>query len=259
MAEEFAFDQIFGECGAVHTDEGVVFAGAVEVDGAGDELFTRAGLPTHENGGGAIGDLNDLLVDHAHGVAVADHVVDAVAVAELPAEHFVFGFEGVSFFDLFADGGDGRSENLGDVFEEESVGFERGFVGGGDIDTDGADHLFVVNDGYADERNFFIVAGFCAVEEFGGLADIGDDFHLAGFGNFTGDALAELIFAALHLAFGEAAGGFDVEHFGALFAQRKGAAEYTEFRLHDLEDFVEQLRDIVLARGYRLRDAIEKL
>ena len=131
-----------------------------------------------------------MFIDEAHGVAVADHVVDAVAVAELAAEHFVFGFEGVAFFDLFANGGDGRGEDLGDVFEEEGVGFEGGGIGGGNVDADGTDDFFVVDDGYADEGDFFVVTSFGAVEEFGGLADVGDDFDLTGFGDFAGDSFS---------------------------------------------------------------------
>ena len=81
MAEEFAFDQVFGQGGAIDANEGVVLARAVEVDGARDQLLAGTGFATHQYGGGAVGDLHNLFVDIAHGAAVAYHVVDAVAVA----------------------------------------------------------------------------------------------------------------------------------------------------------------------------------
>jgi hypothetical protein len=49
------------------------------------------------------------------------------------------------------------------------------------------------------------------------------------------------------LAFGETAGGFDVENVCALLAEGESAAEYAEFGLYDLENFVEELGDVVLS------------
>ncbi len=44
MSEEFAFEKGLGESAAVNGDQGVKFAGAGVMDGAGDEFFAGAAL-----------------------------------------------------------------------------------------------------------------------------------------------------------------------------------------------------------------------
>ena len=62
------------------------------------------------------GYLNNLFIDKPHGVT-ADHVVDAVAVARC-RRNVRFLIWGISFFDLFANSGNGGGENLSYVLEE---------------------------------------------------------------------------------------------------------------------------------------------
>ena len=57
------------------------FSRAIEVDRAGNKFFSGSGFTADEDGGGTVGYLNNLFIDKPHGVTVADHVVDAVAVA----------------------------------------------------------------------------------------------------------------------------------------------------------------------------------
>jgi hypothetical protein len=72
MAEEFAFEEGFGDGGAVDGDEGGVGAVAVLVDGAGDEFLAGAGFAADEDVDGSGGDAADFLVDGLHGGALAD-------------------------------------------------------------------------------------------------------------------------------------------------------------------------------------------
>ena len=73
VAEEFGFEQAFGDGGAVDGDE--IFGGAVGelVDGAGDDFLAAAGFAGDEDGGVGAGDAADELEDVLHGGRLADH------------------------------------------------------------------------------------------------------------------------------------------------------------------------------------------
>ena len=71
VAEEFAFDEILRDGGAVDLDEGLLFPGALPVDGAGDQLLARPRLPGDEHGGRRGRYLADDLVDLGHAAAGA--------------------------------------------------------------------------------------------------------------------------------------------------------------------------------------------
>ena len=59
MSEELAFDEGFGDCGAVDSDEGVFAPRAVLMNGTCDDFFAGAALAADENGGVAGGDFGD--------------------------------------------------------------------------------------------------------------------------------------------------------------------------------------------------------
>ncbi len=87
MAEELAFDQLFGDGGAVDLHERLVGPQRAGVQGPGHQLLARTAFPVNENpavgGGGQL----QLLPQGFHGNAVAH---DAVAGAELVAQGAVF-------------------------------------------------------------------------------------------------------------------------------------------------------------------------
>ncbi len=56
VSEEFAFEQVFGQGGAIDGEEGVMGAGRAGVDIAGDDLFAGAGFAGEEDGGIEAGD-----------------------------------------------------------------------------------------------------------------------------------------------------------------------------------------------------------
>ena len=92
MAEELAFNQVFGNGGAIYFYKHFVFAQALRVDGAGDQLFSRARLAVNEHA--AVGGSHqlDLLPQRLYRNAVADD--DAVG-SELPLEFAVLSAQAV--------------------------------------------------------------------------------------------------------------------------------------------------------------------
>ena len=68
MAEEFAFEEGFGDCAAVEDEKGLVAAPALPVDGFGDEVFSRAAFARDEDADGGGRDLCDAFPDLLHGV-----------------------------------------------------------------------------------------------------------------------------------------------------------------------------------------------
>jgi hypothetical protein len=86
VTEEFAFDQIGRNCGAVDLDKGLLGPMAVVVDGVGHQFLAGAAFPPDQDGGIAFGHLGDHLEDFPHLVAVADNVGNAVLVLQLLQE-----------------------------------------------------------------------------------------------------------------------------------------------------------------------------
>jgi len=77
VAEQLALDDRLGQGAAVRLDERPVGAIAVVVDRVSHQLLARAGLAGDEDGGLALGDLGDLVVDELHLVRIADDVAGA--------------------------------------------------------------------------------------------------------------------------------------------------------------------------------------
>src|SRR5439155_21685314 len=79
MAEELRLEQRRCEGGAVDCLEGRLPAGALEVDGAGDELLTRSGLAADEYRALRVGDAAQ---GHEERLHLRRHGVDAVEGAQ---------------------------------------------------------------------------------------------------------------------------------------------------------------------------------
>ena len=62
VAEEFAFEEGFGDGGAVDGDEGAIASWAALVDGACDDFFAGTALATNEDGGRGGSDARDELL-----------------------------------------------------------------------------------------------------------------------------------------------------------------------------------------------------
>ena len=86
VSEQLAFQEVLGETRAVHDDERVVFARAIVVDGAGDELLAGARLPRDQDGAVDIrGDPHQ--IEHVpHRLAAADDIAEAVVLLDLPLQ-----------------------------------------------------------------------------------------------------------------------------------------------------------------------------
>jgi hypothetical protein len=72
MAEEFTFDEVFGDGGAVELDERGVGAGAFTVEGAGDEFFAGAAFALDEHRCLGASDLAHEQAQVGHGGALAE-------------------------------------------------------------------------------------------------------------------------------------------------------------------------------------------
>ena len=72
VAEQFAFQQVFRDGGAIDRDKRGFGARAVLVDGAGDQFLARAGFAPDEHGDGLGGDAADFLAHVLHRAAGAD-------------------------------------------------------------------------------------------------------------------------------------------------------------------------------------------
>ena len=63
VAEEFAFEEGFGDCAAVDDEKGLVAARALPVDGFGDEVFPGAAFARDEDADGGGRDLGHAFAD----------------------------------------------------------------------------------------------------------------------------------------------------------------------------------------------------
>lgn len=182
MAEEFGFEEVFGEGGAIDGDEGGVVAAGIVVEGSGDEFLAGAAFAEDEDGGVGIGDAFDHAEDVLHALAGADDLGEAVFLAEFATE------EGI-----FVDGlgvGEGALDGEAEFFEFERFfevivgaelhGLDGAFDGteAGDHDDDGGGGEGA---GLADDLEA-MRAGLVEVE-------IGDDEIGLMFGEGIGDAI----------------------------------------------------------------------
>src|SRR6202023_2825065 len=86
VAEEFRFDQVFRDGGAIHFDKEPFVAEAGGMEGAGDEFLAGTAFAEDKDAAICGGGDGDLLAQRFHGDAFAD---DLIAVAELAAKQLV--------------------------------------------------------------------------------------------------------------------------------------------------------------------------
>ncbi|OPZ05947.1 MAG: hypothetical protein BWZ08_02381 [candidate division BRC1 bacterium ADurb.BinA292] len=247
VAEEFAFEDRLGEGGAVDLDEGLVGAEAVVVDRVGDQFLAGAALAADQDGGVALADLGDEVVDVLHDVGVADDVGRAEAILEFLLEALVFGEEAFAFLAERLAEADGLGDHRADDLEQAEVFVERDAALGEAVDAERTVDLLALFDRDAEEADGFAVApaaGAGAVEEFGFGVDVGDDHRAAGFDDLAGDAFAELVAAAFLLAVGEAVGGLDHHLAGVAVEQGEGAARHAHVVGDGNEDLLDDLAQV---------------
>ncbi len=90
VAEEFVFDQAFGDGGAIQGDEGLLAAGRKMMDGAREEFFAGAAFAEQQHGGIGGGDVLDLLADFADGSVFTEDAREAVTRGIFFAEDEIF-------------------------------------------------------------------------------------------------------------------------------------------------------------------------
>ncbi len=80
VAEEFAFDEVFGNGGAIELDERGGGALALAIQGAGDQFLAGAAFAGDEDGGLGAGDFADELAQVFHRGALAEQFVAALVL-----------------------------------------------------------------------------------------------------------------------------------------------------------------------------------
>src|SRR5260370_38091972 len=75
VPEQLTFQKRFRQRGAIQGQKGLILAGAILMNGASSKLLARATFDVNEDSGFTGGDLLDKLVDLAHAMALADHIV----------------------------------------------------------------------------------------------------------------------------------------------------------------------------------------
>jgi len=97
VAEQLAFQECLRDVGAVHLDEGLVTARAVEVDVAGDKTLAGAGFAGDQHGGFGLGQPLDAGHGFLHGradrndvVGIVDHILLTPQVVDLVFKGAVF-------------------------------------------------------------------------------------------------------------------------------------------------------------------------
>ena len=240
VAEKFAFDQIFGQGGAVESDERLVFAVRKFHDGPGEQLLARAAGPPDEHRGVGRGHLPDLLVDELHFAAVPHQFTGVVGehVPEFPVlveERLAFGAQ----FDALGCcvGGD-----PGHDLEQHRVPFQIAVGLHGPVDGKGPDDLLVVEEGHADEGHLpGVFVQSRPVEEAGIFPQIGDDVTAARFRHVPGDAFADAV-DLISPAFVQPPGSFDGK--GVPDQERESAAQHPHALFEKVEDLFEQYIDV---------------
>src|SRR5260370_17369491 len=111
MAEEFAFEERFGQRGTIKGEKQTVSALAVLVDSAGGKLLAGTAFAIDQHGGFAGSDALDESVDLLHARAVAGHIV---LQAGRSAQLLVFDIQALELTHVFDGKGgqtrDGRKE-----------------------------------------------------------------------------------------------------------------------------------------------------
>ena len=204
MAKEFGLEEVLGEGGAIDGDEGLVLAGGVEMEGAGDQFLAGAAFALDEDGGVGIGYFCNEVVNLLHARTGANDVLGLVLVLDDAAEVADFALvilvlqgalHGVEQFVDF--------EGLDDVIEgaglEGHDGGLNGLVGGDhdegslgedlatlleDVQTADFFHLHVADDQFWRDGAQALDGALAGVARDGVVttlpADGGDDIHHRG-------------------------------------------------------------------------------
>ena len=90
MAEEFAFEEVFGDGGAIDADVIFLAAPAQAVEGAGDQLLAGAAFAQDEDGGVGGGDALDELAQFDHFGGFADDLLELVNFGGVRARRAAF-------------------------------------------------------------------------------------------------------------------------------------------------------------------------
>ncbi len=240
VAEQLGLDEGLRQGPAVHLHEGLVRPGRVVVEGVGHQLLARAGLAADEHGGAAGRRLGHGLIDPLHGVAVADEVVQLVALAQLQAELLVLLHQPLPVRRHQPGHLHGQAHHGGRDLEELRVPVEVPAAIVGHREAEGPRRLPVQEHRDAEEGHVGLLpllglqhAG--AIEEQRLQAGLRHHDGLARGQHPPVDALAHPVAGPGHLLAGQAPGRLHPERAPLLVRQQDGAVQGAEGLRQDLQ------------------------
>ena len=221
MAEQLAFNQILRESRTVDADKRIVFPGTSVMNGPRHQFLPRPGLAPDQNRGRAVGHLRHLIVHAPHFLGIADQIMGLILIAQLAPQSLVFSLQAFLLDNLLADTGHRLRQQIRHKPEKFQILFQPFRLGGRPVNTDGSDHLAVMDDGRANKCDWTALSGLCPVEKAGILADIRNNLRLSGLGHTPRDPLAQLVLSPLMLLRSHAACRLNHEDIGVRTAQGK--------------------------------------
>ena len=81
VAEQFAIEQGFGKCGAVHFFKGFITSDVSEMQCLGNQFFAGAGFTGNQHRNPLFGDHIDYIINGIHGRVLADYILESLLLA----------------------------------------------------------------------------------------------------------------------------------------------------------------------------------
>ena len=164
MAEQFAFQQRLRQGRAVEFDEAAARTRRVVMDGVGDQFLAGTGLAAYQHGGVPLRHQPHLFEDAAHGLGMADDIVEAVLPAHGAAQHIALFHDFFLFLRDFLRQAHALADQVADHFQEMLVFAELLGDAGGGLRREYADHFLADADRHTDKSALRVIDTHAAQE-----------------------------------------------------------------------------------------------
>ncbi len=244
VAKELALQERLRKGGAVDLDERAVGARGVVVDGASDEFLAGPALPAEQDGGPAVGDLLDCVIDLPHPLALPHDTVQTIPGAELLLETAGLFQQSLPLAHHAELEIDRLSDQRSHDAEDPDILLERDPLGKEPIHAQDADGFSARLDRHRDEGHRFrahVAARLGPIEELRLRADVGDHHGHPVLHHLAQDAFPLLICSARDLLGGHPDGDPDGQLLAEGVVQEDGALPHTHERVQDAQDAGEVL------------------
>ena len=240
VAEQLRLDEGLREGATVHLHEGLVRPRRVVVEGVGHQFLAGAGLAADEHRGAAGRRLGHGFVDPLHGVAVADEVMQLVALPEFQPKLLVLLHQPLPVGRDEPGHLHGQAHHGGRDLEQLGVPVEVAVAVVGHRETEGSRRLPVQKHRDAEEGHvrllpLLLLQDAGAVQEQRLLAGLGHHDGLAAGQHPPVDSLAHAVARPRHPLARQAAGRLDAEGRPLLIRQQDRAVQRPEGLRQDLQ------------------------